>query len=61
MAKKRGRPTAENPLTEQIRVRFTKGDAERLDRYRERHHETRASAIRRATLETLDRDEATEE
>lgn len=58
--RKPGRPTAQNPLTVQVKVRMNKGDAERLDSYCKRHSTTRASAMRSAMLAEIDRDEQTE-
>lgn len=47
MSPRTGRPKAENPKANDVKVRLDDATKERLDRYCEAHGITRAEAIRR--------------
>lgn len=46
MAPKVGRPEAENPKINGVKVRFANDELEKLDKYCKEHHVTRSDAIR---------------
>lgn len=56
MSPKTGRPKAENPKDVEVKVRFDKGQNEKLLQYCERHEITRTEAIRQGVSLLLDQE-----
>ena len=57
MSPRTGRPKSESPRTNQISTRMTDEELKRLDDYCAKHEKERASTVRAAVIEFLDRHE----